>query len=314
VRFGLGIGDFSEGGESGVARLIEQAHDVAERGFVSAWMSQIFGFDALTALAVVGSHVPRIELGTAVVPTYPRHPMMLAAQALTVDSATDHRLILGIGLSHQIVIESMLGYSFDKPARHMREYLSILMPLLHSGSASFAGETLKANVTVSVPGGRAMPVLLAALAPTMLKLAGSVADGTVTWMTGPGTVESHIVPRITAAAAEAGKPSPRVVVGLPVCVTDDPDAARELAAKVFSVYGQLPSYRAMLDKEGAAGPADVAIVGTEEAVAKGVQRVAAAGATDFLATPYGSSKERHATIELLTGLAADSRGSAAGAS
>ena len=131
-------------------------------------------------------------------------------------------------------------------------------------------------------------VLLAALAPRMLELAGSQADGTITWMTGPQTVADHIVPSITAAAEKAGRPTPRVVVGLPVAVTDDPDAARAQAAEAFSVYGFLPSYRAMLDREGAAGPADVAIVGDEGTVTKELQRVADSGATDFVAAPFAN--------------------------
>jgi 5,10-methylenetetrahydromethanopterin reductase len=246
--------------------------------------------------------VPRIELGTGVIPTYPRHPMMLAAQALTTQQAADGRLVLGIGLSHQIVIESMFGMSYDKPARHMREYLSILMPLLHGEASAINGETLTFNGSVAVVA-PPVPVLVAALGPRMLELTGRVADGTVTWMTGPATLESHIVPSITKAAADAGRPAPRVAVGLPICVTDDTDAARAMAAKTFEVYGFLPSYRAMLDREGAAGPADVAIVGDEAAVAAGIQRVADAGATDFAAAEFGrSAEERTQTRALLRSL------------
>jgi F420-dependent oxidoreductase-like protein len=274
-----------------------------QRGFDSAWVSQIFGWDALTLLAVAGRQVPRIELGTGVVPTYPRHPMVLAGQALSTQAATGGRLTLGIGLSHQIVIEGMWGYSFDKPARHMREYLSALLPLLRGESAAVEGETLKAMGNVSVPGASAPPVLLAALAPRMLELAGAVADGTVTWMTGVKTLESHVVPSITAAAEKAGRPAPRVAASLPVCVTADVDAARERAAKQFSVYGHLPSYRAMLDREGAGGPADVAIVGEEDAVHAGLRTVADAGVTDFVAGVFGDPDEQKRTRTLLRAVA-----------
>jgi F420-dependent oxidoreductase-like protein len=286
-----------------VDAVVSSAREVEEQGFHGFHVPQIFGLDALTALAVVGSRVPRIELGTGVVPTYPRHPLMLAAQALTTNQACDGRLMLGIGLSHQIVIESMLGLSYEKPARHMREYLAVLMPLLHGEAVSFTGETISTNAALSVTGIPAPPVLVAALGPVMLKLAGTVADGTVTWMTGPATLESHIVPTITAAASEAGRPTPRVAVGLPVCVTDDAAAARELAAAQFSVYGILPSYRAMLDREGADGPADVAIVGDEATVAAGIQRVADAGATDFSAAEFaGSADDTARTRALLRSL------------
>jgi F420-dependent oxidoreductase-like protein len=202
------------------------------------------------------------------------------------------------------VIEGMLGYSFDKPARHMREYLSVLIPLLRSEQVSFAGETLKTMTMapLDVKGVSAPPVLLAALAPTMLKLAGSVADGTITWMTGPATVADHIVPSIAKAAEAAGHPQPRVAVGLPVCVTEDGDQARDRAAKAFSIYGQLPSYRAMLDKEGAGGPGDVAIVGDERKIATQIGRIADAGATDFFGALYGTPNERERTSALLASL------------
>jgi len=239
---------------------------VAASGFSSIWLPQIFSFDALTAIAVLAGRAPDVEIGTAVIPTYPRHPMMLAAQALTTQAATGGRLVLGIGLSHQVVIENMFGYSFDRPARHMKEYLQALMPLLRGEPAAVKGETLTAMGAVDVPGATKPPVLLAALAPAMLRLAGAVADGTVTWMTGPATVADHIVPSINKAATEAGQPTPRVVVALPIMVTEDEEGARERAAKVFAIYGGLPSYRAMLDREGAAGPADVVVAGDEAAV------------------------------------------------
>jgi F420-dependent oxidoreductase-like protein len=273
-----------------------------EQGFISFWLPQIFGAEALTTIAVAGREVPDIYFGTAVVPTYPRHPMVLAQQTLTVQQATGNRFMLGIGLSHQIVIEGMYGMSFDKPARHMREYLAILMPLLNGESVDFEGETLTFHGAIDVAGATAPPVLLAALAPRMLELAGSVADGTITWMTGPATLESHIIPSITKAAEKAGKRAPAVAASLPICVTDDPDGARERAAKDFVVYGHLPSYRAMLDKEGAAGPADVAIVGDEATVSKHVQQLADIGVTDFAAAEFGSREERARTRELLQSL------------
>jgi F420-dependent oxidoreductase-like protein len=302
MRIGIFGGEVA--GDGGIDEVAASARRAADEGFASYWMSNIFGLDALTALAVVGREVPRIELGTAVVPTYPRHPMMLAAQALTTQAASGGRLALGIGLSHQLVIEGMFGQSFEKPLRHMREYLSILMPLIHEGTVSFRGETLTANGTLNIAGAAPVPVLIAALGPKMLELAGTAADGTITWMTGPGTLESHTIPAITKAAEQAGRPPPRVCVGLPVCATDDPDGARERAARVFAVYDSLPSYKAMLDREGAAGPADVAIVGDEAAVAAGVRRLADVGTTDFAAVEYGSvSKgDRQRTRELLRSL------------
>jgi F420-dependent oxidoreductase-like protein len=193
--------------------------------------------------------------------------------------------------------------SFDKPARHMREYLEILVPLLAGEQVTFVGETLSAStfgpLAVAAP---APDVLVAALGTVMLHIAAKLASGTITWMTGPVTLEEHIVPTINDAASAAGRPQPQIGVGLPVCVTDDTAAARAKAAEVFSVYGHLPSYRAMLDREGVEGPADVAIVGTAAEVVDQVRRFAVIGATDFCGAPFGTPAEITATIDVLSGL------------
>ncbi len=291
------IGVFADNNR--VEKLVDEARDVAERGFGSLWAPQIFGPDTIGALGIVAHEVPELLLGTAVVPTYPRHPMTLAAQALTLQQISGGRFTLGIGLSHQIVIESMLGYSYDKPVRHLREYLSILLPLLHGEQSSFTGETLTGNLALDVPVPEPVPVLVAALGAQMLKVAGTRTEGTVTWMTGPATIQSHVGPSIRAAADAAGRPAPRLVAALPVAVTDDAAAARETAGQNFSVYGHLPSYRAMLDREGAAGPADVAIVGNAAEVKAGIERVVEAGATEFVVVPF---LNREATLDVVATL------------
>ncbi len=293
----MGLGIFAE--KTTVDGLVESARDAAARGFASFWAPQIFSIDAITALTVVAREVPDIELGTAVIPTYPRHPMALAAQALTLQQVSGGRFTLGIGLSHQIVIESMLGLSYDKPVRHLREYLSILMPLARGEASSFTGETLTGNLGLDIPDATPLPVLVAALGAQMLRVAGTRTEGTVTWMTGPDTIENHVGPALRDAAAAADRPDPRIVSALPVCVTDDEAGARELAAKAFAVYGHLPSYRAMLDREGAAGPADVAIVGDEKTVLAGIQRFFDAGATDFVAVPFSN---RDITLDVVGSL------------
>jgi 5,10-methylenetetrahydromethanopterin reductase len=299
MRIGIFGGDTANGP---VSAIVDAARAAADAGFASFWLPQVFGVDAVNALALVGHEVPVIELGTAVVPTYPRHPVVLAQQALTTQAAAGGRFTLGIGLSHQLVIEGMYGYSFEKPVRHMREYLEVLVPLLRGEGASFSGETLSGHVTLDVKGSTPVPVLLAALGPKMLELAGGSADGTVTWMTGPRTIESHIVPSITRAAERAGRPRPRVGVGLPICVTSDADGARARAGRIFELYGSLPSYRAMLDREGVAGPADVAMVGDEAAVRGQVEHLDEIGATDLVANIYGSPEERVRTEALLRSL------------
>ena len=285
-----------------IDEVVADARAAEADGFASYALPQIFALDAMGVLTVVGREVPRISLVTAVVPTYGRHPLTMAQQALTVQAASGGRFVLGIGLSHQLVIEGMFGLSFDKPVRHMREYLSVLMPLIHDGKASFKGECISTEASIGVEPRVPCQVLVAALGEQMLKLAGTVTDGTVTWMTGPATLASHTVPTISAAAAAAGRAAPQIASSLPICVTDDIDAARTRAARDFQIYGFLPSYRAMLDREGAEGPADVAIVGDDATVEKQVRALADAGVTEYVASIYGSREERSRTRALLKSL------------
>jgi 5,10-methylenetetrahydromethanopterin reductase len=296
MRIGVGVGGKS------VERARGYVQAAADEGFESAWFNNIFGLDAIMACAVTGPGVP-IEVGTFVTPVQPRHPHAMAQQAVTAYDACDGRFTLGIGLSHQIVVEDMFGMSYSKPARYMREYLSVLMPLLDEGHVSYAGEVFRVNGMVERPREGRPTVLVAALGPAMLKLTGELADGTATWMTGPRTLADHTVPTLVKATEAAGRPSPRVASALPVCVTNDVDAARERAAKEFAAYGTLPSYRAMLDREGAAGPADVAIVGDEDVIAAGLRTLVDAGVTDLVAGVFGEEEEVRRTREVLRAVA-----------
>jgi F420-dependent oxidoreductase-like protein len=296
MRIGIGIGEISND-RPGIDGLLAQAEQAERDGFASAWFANIFGVDAITAAALCGRVTTRLELGTAVVPTFPRHPYAMAQQAMTAQMACGGRFVLGIGLSHQLVIETMFGLSYAKSYSHMREYLAVLAPLIRQGTVSHAGSLYRVTANLSVPGATPCPILVAALAPKMLALAGSVADGTITWMTGPKTLREHTIPRIRAAAAAAGRPAPRVVVGLPIAVSDDPRAAREAAARIFQVYGGLPSYRAMLDREGVEGPADVALVGDESAVGEQLEALRDIGVTDFLASPFPAGADAAASLQ-----------------
>lgn len=303
MRYGVFSGTVNDGS---VDDVVAEARQAEADGFDSFWASQIFGNDTLTALAVVAREVPRIELGTSVVPTFPRHPMMLAQQALTVNAISGGRLCLGIGLSHQIVIESMLGMSFAKPVRHLREYLGVLGPLSRGEPVALDGELYRVHASVAVSGSSPFPIVVAALGTQMLEATAELADGTLTWCTGPQTLRDHTVPTINAAAEAADRPAPRVIAALPVCVTDDVEGALVRAAKVFAVYGQLPSYRAMLDREGAAGAADIAIVGTAAEVTERVAALADVGVTDFAAVEFGGNPDevaatRAALVDTLRG-------------
>ena len=280
MRIGLMVGA-TEGPDGTLDGLVATAKRYEAAGFDNLWMANIFGLDAINALAIVGRETSRIALGTAVVPTYPRHPVAIAQQALTTQVAAKGRFSLGIGLSHKIVIENMFGFSYDKPARHMKEYLEVLAPLCRGEGVKYKGEQYNVAAQLQVPGATSVPILVAALGPVMLKLTGRLADGTITWMTGPKTLAKHIIPVLREAAKDAGRPEPRVVAGFPIVVTNKPAEARESIGKQLVIYGQLPSYRAMLDMEGVAGPAELALAGDEKYLHGEIARLRDLGVTDF---------------------------------
>ena len=298
----LGINGTGLVQRASIEAIVDDAARAAADGFTSYWLAELptGGFDALTVLSVVGQRVAEIEIGTAVIPTFPRHPMALAAQALTVRSAIGGRLTLGIGLSHEAMMEQ-LGIGFDKPIRHLREYLSILMPLLTDGKVSFDGEVLSCHAEIFRAPEEPCPVLVAALGPQALKVAGGRTQGTTLAWVGPRTVREHIVPNLSAAAEAAGRPRPRIVATLPVCVTDDAEAVRALVAKNLAMYGKLPSYRAMFDREGVRGPGELALIGDEDQVRAQLEELADAGVTDFAASEFTTTdEERERTRALLT--------------
>ena len=269
---------------------IKQAED---DGFDSFWIPHISarGYDALTVLAMAGLQTSRIELGVGVVPTYPRHPAALAQQALTTATATNGRFILGIGPSHRPGMEEGFGIPYDRPALHTREYLEVMRPLLDEGAVQFSGEFFNCNLELASLERPACPILVSALAPQMLRLAGQLADGTVTWMAGPRTIESHITPRISRAAENSGREAPRVTVGLPTAVTDDENAGRRKAAESYARYGELVNYRRVLDIEGVESPAEVAVIGNESSIQRQLEAFAEGGATDFVGNIFDVSGE-----------------------
>ncbi|OBB78037.1 LLM class F420-dependent oxidoreductase [Mycobacterium colombiense] len=303
MRIGIAIGEVR--GPTTVHGIVEQVREAAEAGFPVAWSSQALGIDALTSVALAGVAVDSIELGTAVVPVPQRHPLVLASQALTVQDAISGRLTLGIGAGIGAMITGMFGMPTDRPVARMREYLGLLNELLHGQPVNHRGFVTAAGA-VDLPGVTAPPVLLAALGPAMLRVAGELSEGTVTWMTGPRTLSAHVVPTITTAAARAGRPAPRIVAGLPVWATDDVDEARSAISRQFAVAAQVPEYRSTLAREGLNNPADVAIVGDDTEVERGLRRLQDAGVTDFMAVPCGSDSEQQRTIRLLAMLARSS--------
>ena len=290
--------------KASVDSIVEHASTAEGQGFKHYWLAEhpTGGLDALTTLALVGQRLETLELGTAIVPTFPRHPMTLAGQALTVADVIGERLTLGIGLSHKPMMEQ-LGIGFDKPIRHLREYLSILVPLLRTGKVDFSGELLSCSGTLFQTPKYQVQVLVAALGPQALAVTGKLADGTTLAWVGPKTIREHIVPKLNEAAADNGRPVPRIVATLPVCVTEESATVRESIGKGLSLYGRLPSYRSMFEREGVSGPSEVAIVGSRSEVEDQIGSLAESGVTDFAPSEYCLKKEEWiATRELLIDL------------
>ena len=293
----LGINGTGLVQKASVATVVKHAQQAATDGFAHYWLAEhpTGGFDALTVLGAVGQKIAAMELGTAIVPTFPRHPMVLAGQVQTTADMIDAPLTLGVGLSHAVMM-AQLGIAFDKPIRHLREYLSILVPLLRTGKVNFRGKLLSCEAQMFQAPDKQVPVVVAALGPQALRVCGELADGTTLAWVGPKTIRDHIVPRLTEAATAAGRPKPRVIATLPVCVTPTPDKVRHAIHTNLALYGQLPSYRAMFDREGVAGPADVAVVGSRAEVEDALSELSAAGVTDFAASEFClNASEREAT-------------------
>ena len=275
-------------------------------GFPTVWTHQALGPDPFVAMAVAARDAPRIEIGTALVPAVLRHPQALAAEALTAQAATGGRLALGIGMSHPHVVEGRLGMSYERPAEFMREYLEALLPLLRGGSADLRGRRLTMIGGLDVGDVKPPPVLIGALGPHMLRLAGRLADGTITGATGPRGLAEHVVPRIMKAAADAGRPPPRIVAAVVACVTDDADAARIRIAATSKPYATFPAFRAMLEREGVSSQVDIGLVGDEATARKQAQRFIDAGATDLaVRESTGTPEEAERTRAFLRSLLDD---------
>jgi 5,10-methylenetetrahydromethanopterin reductase len=262
-------------------QIIEQARQLEERGLQRLWIGQLYDYDALSLASLLARETQRIALGTWVVPTYPRHPTALAQQALTAQAASGNRLMLGIGLSHEVVIEKRLGLDFSRPVRHMREYLEVLMPLLRGDRVAYDGECFRTQWSTRIPGAKAPPVFVGALGPQMLRLSARLADGVAIWLGGAAFLERFALAHLREASDAAGRPVPRIAVGLPIAVCRDRAAARAAAGRALAESSALPSYRATLTRGGAGAPEDVAIFGDEHEVRAQLARLATLGVSEF---------------------------------
>ena len=297
------------GGGATADRIVQQAIDAEADGFTSLWYaSAVFG-DPLVAMALAGRATSHIELGTSVLQTYTCHPVLQANRGASTAAAMGRAgLTIGVGPSHQPAIEGAYGLSYDHVGAHTEEYVTVLSTLLRGEGVSHQGDHFRVEVPTVSPLPQPVRVMLSALAPRLLRVAGELTDGTILWMANARSIETHVAPKITAAAAAAGRPAPRIVAGLPVAVHDDITEARETAATVFAGYGVLPNYRRILDIGGTPGPGDAAIVGDEAAVTAQIEALFEAGTTDLWAAPFpvgdDRSASRHRTRALLKELAA----------
>jgi F420-dependent oxidoreductase-like protein len=293
-----------------VDTLVSLSEEAAASGLGSVWVSQQFDHDALSMAAVIGHAVPGIGVGTSVVPIYPRHPVVMSSQAQTAQAASHGRFTLGLGLGVAQMVEQVFGVDASRPIRHLREYLTVLGSLLTTGAADFAGQTVRASTIMpgAVAGAQPpVPVLVAAMGPQALRVTGELADGTLPYLAGPRTLAEFIVPTITEAARAAGRPAPRIVLALFAVVTADADGVRAAAAQQLGTYLNVPSYRKVIEREGVAHPADLAVIGDEEDLAAAIDRYFDAGATEIVVTNTGinGADDRRRTWELLGALSQD---------
>jgi len=235
---------------------------------------------------------------------YQGRVIVVGEQARTVQDAIGGHLSLGIGLSHKVMVVGNWGLPFERPFTHMKEYVDALAPMLRGEKVEARGELVSTimPITIGPRDVRTPSLLIAALGTKMLELAGSMTDGTLLWLTGQKTIASHITPTITAAAQAAGRPSPRIVCSLPICVTNDEAGARDRINETYATYATLPSYAAMLEREGADSPAGASLIGSSAHVLEQIHDLEGAGVTEFSGAPSGNAEEREASLHLLVEL------------
>lgn len=297
MRIGVMIGPERGRYATKVDRLRADGRWAEEAGFASVWIPQIpDDFDALTAVALVGAQTSRVEIGTAVVPIQPRHPIALAQQALSTQAVCGGRLSLGLGVSHHWVVEDMLGLPYENPVATMRDYLDVLDAALRgSGTVDVENAHFRVHNPLDITDVAPTPVLLAALGPVMLRLAGERTDGTILWMADEKAIASHVAPTITRAAEAAGRPAPRVVAGIPVCLCgdDEVDVAVARTNRILAEAEVSPNYQRLLDHGDAQTVGDILAAGTESTIEKRFRAFADAGVTDLSLriVPIGTGRD-----------------------
>lgn len=314
MRLGVMIG--AERGDMArkVSKLISDIEWADTAGLATAWMPQVpDDFDLLTMVALMASHSTRIELGTAVVPLQAQHPIALARQALSVHAISNGRLALGVGPSHHWIIRDMLGLPYDKPAAYTRDYLQVFNAAISGpGPVDVENDNFTVHNPTALGAATPMPVLVAALGPVMLQIAGEHADGTSLWMADEKAIGEHIAPKINKAAAGAGKPAPRIVAGIPVtlCANSEIDEAKDRANRILAEAETSPNYQRLLDRGDARTVGDLCAAGDEESILKRFKAFADAGVTDLSVRllPIGDTRDeliasKYRTREVIAELA-----------
>jgi 5,10-methylenetetrahydromethanopterin reductase len=315
MRLGMFITDTGPS-QSSLDDLAAEAAWLEASGFDHGWLPYVpWGYDAFIGLTLAARATTTLELGTAVVPTYPFHPMAMARSALTVQAVSGNRLSLGIGPSHRAVIERMYGLSYERAAAHTREYVTALRRAFAlDGGAEASGDFFEFQSIFTVPQAkelRSPQLLIAALAPRMLQLAGELTDGTVLWLADEHALATHVVPRLAAAASAVGRPTPRIVSCMPTVLCDDEAQGRERAAQVYATYRSIPTYERILERGSGQGPEDVVLVGTEATIVARLERWAELGVTDVVFAPFALAGDQEGSVartrEMLAALAQSKR-------
>ncbi|MFG2549910.1 TIGR03564 family F420-dependent LLM class oxidoreductase [Streptomyces sp. NPDC048581] len=294
--------------QSRLDATVQLAREAHEAGLRSVWFGQTFAYDSPSLAAITGREVPGLHVGTAAIPIFGRHPLLVSSQAQTAQAATAGHYHLGLALGTRQLTEAGFGIPYERPIRLLREFLSALRQLVETGSADFHGELLTATTPLSaaVPGAEPpVPILVAAMGPQALRVSGELADGILPYLAGPRALAEHIVPAVTAAAEAAGRPTPRIVAFVPGVVTAHAEAVRETATEALAFYERFPSYQRVIGLSGGTRASDLAVIGDEEAVAAEVRRYREAGATEvvFSTTDLGGEADRRRTWKLLGELA-----------
>jgi len=295
LRISVFIGEGPSG--TGVNGLVDAAIKAEQLEFDGIWYPQLNNVDALTVIGLASNNTSKIQMGTAVIPIFTRHPLVMAQQAMTVQIAASGRLSLGLGLSHKIIMQSSFGLKYENLAQHAMEYLSIINQLNESSSVDFTGQFYRAEWTIALPTFSKFPLFFAALGPKMLDASGKYADGTITWMAGPTVLERDIVPKITRSAQISERPSPKILVGIPIAITNDTEKAIEAVNKQFGFYKKFPSYKRLLDLENTSCISDVAIIGNKSEVKKKLERYHTAGATEILAMAFPIGEDHNQELD-----------------